>query len=121
MEYSQYPQTTLPWTSWVLGTASTCCTELRLACRNGPLFPGRGCLQAAYFVPPTVFVDVLTDRDAPVWREEIFGARERTSALGVPLSRHTYHRRAPQGTPVAMPGDHAAWNIRCRSRAGPVL
>jgi hypothetical protein len=76
------------------------------------VLPYRLCFQAAYFVPPTVFVDVPTD--APVWREEIFGARERTH-------ERPYHRRAPQGTPVAMRCGHAAWDIRCRSRAGPVL
>ena len=53
--------------------------QLSLARRNEMLrFRYRLCLQAAYFVPPTVFVDVPTD--APVWREEIFGARERTNA-----------------------------------------
>ena len=83
------------------------------------VLPGRSGLQAAYFVPPTVFVDVPTD--APVWREEIFGARERTNAhWSPPLSAYVQTESAA-GTPVAMPGDHAAWDIRCRSRAGPVL
>jgi hypothetical protein len=75
--------------------------------------------QAAYFVPPTVFVDVPTD--APVWREEIFGARERTSALGARPSSAYVPSESAAGTPVAMRCDHAAWDIRCRSRAAPVL